>query len=116
MSLFSKFEKLARDRAALLSSGIDPFGAPIEQIFSPTEALINGRRIILAGTNNYLGLSFAPECLRAAHEALDREGTGTTGSRMANGSFSGHRALERELAEFYGVRSCIVFKIGRAHV
>ena len=112
MSLFSKFEKLARDRSALLSSGIDPFGAPIEQIFSPTEALINGRRIILAGTNNYLGLSFHPECLRAAHEALDREGTGTTGSRMANGSFSGHRALERELAEFYGCRSCIVFTTG----
>lgn len=112
MSLFSKFEKLARDRAALLSSGIDPFGAPIEQVFSPTEALINGRRIILAGTNNYLGLSFAPECLRAAHEALDREGTGTTGSRMANGSFSGHRALERELAAFYGCRSCIVFTTG----
>lgn len=112
MSLFSKFDKLAHDRAALLSSGIDPFGAPIEQVFSPTEALINGRRIILAGTNNYLGLSFAPECLKAAHEALDREGTGTTGSRMANGSFSGHRALERELAEFYGCRACIVFTTG----
>jgi 8-amino-7-oxononanoate synthase len=112
MPLFSKFEKLARDRATLLSGGFDPFGAPIDQVFSPTEAMINGRRIILAGTNNYLGLSFAPECLRAAHEALDREGTGTTGSRMANGSFAGHRALERELAEFYGCRSCIVFTTG----
>lgn len=112
MSLFDKFEKLARDRAALLSGGFDPFGAPIDEVYSPTEAMINGRRIILAGTNNYLGLSFAPECLRAAHEALDREGTGTTGSRMANGSFSGHRALERELAEFYGCRACIVFTTG----
>ena len=42
----------------LLGQGIDPFGAPIEEIYSPTEALINGRRTILAGTNNYLGLTF----------------------------------------------------------
>lgn len=112
MSLLGKFEKIAHDRAALLASGLDPFGAPIEELYSPTEARIGGRRILLAGTNNYLGLTFAPECLRAAHDAIDREGTGTTGSRMANGSFAGHRALERELAEFYQCRSAIVFTTG----
>lgn len=112
MSLFTKFEKLAADRQALLSTGFDPFGAPIEEIYSPTEARIDGRRVLLAGTNNYLGLTFAPDCLHAAHEAIDREGTGTTGSRMANGSFAGHRALEREIAEFYDCRSAIVFTTG----
>jgi 8-amino-7-oxononanoate synthase len=112
VSLFDKFSALATDRAALLSTGMDPFGAPLEEVFSATEAKIGGRRVILAGTNNYLGLTRAPECLKAAHDALDREGTGTTGSRMANGSFAGHRALESEIAAFYECRSAIVFTTG----
>jgi len=84
----------------------------IERIVSPTEGIIHGRHTILAGTNNYLGLTFNPECIAAAHRALDTEGTGTTGSRMANGSYSGHRRLEEELAAFYGVRDAIVFSTG----
>ncbi len=112
MSLFDKFQPLAQDRQNLLGQGIDPFGAPIEEVYSPTEARINGRRMILAGTNNYLGLTFDEECLIAAHEALDEQGTGTTGSRMANGSFSGHRALEREFAAFYECEKAIVFTTG----
>ena len=112
MSLFDKFQTLAKDREALLSVGFDPFGTPIEKVFSPTEAQIDGRRIILAGTNNYLGLTFNENCLRAAHDAIDNQGTGTTGSRMANGSFAGHRALEQEMAEFYGCRAGIVFTTG----
>ncbi|MFT5134021.1 MAG: 8-amino-7-oxononanoate synthase [Gammaproteobacteria bacterium] len=112
MTLFSKFDALAKDREALLSVGFDPFGTPIEEIYSPTEARIDGRRILLAGTNNYLGLTFAKECLDAAHKAIDEQGTGTTGSRMANGSFAGHRALEQEMADFYQCRSAIVFTTG----
>ena len=112
MSLFDKFQPLVQDRQSLLGQGVDPFGAPIEEIYSPTEARINGRRTILAGTNNYLGLTFDKECLDAAHAALDELGTGTTGSRMANGSFSGHRALEREIAAFYECEKAIVFTTG----
>lgn len=112
MSLFDKFQPLVQDRQSLLGQGVDPFGAPIEEIYSPTEARINGRRTILAGTNNYLGLTFDKECLDAAHIALDELGTGTTGSRMANGSFSGHRALEREIAAFYECDKAIVFTTG----
>ena len=112
MSLFDKFQPLVQDRQSLLGQGVDPFGAPIEEIYSPTEARINGRRTILAGTNNYLGLTFDKECLEAAHAALDELGTGTTGSRMANGSFSGHRALEREIAAFYECDKAIVFTTG----
>ncbi|MDE0284950.1 MAG: aminotransferase class I/II-fold pyridoxal phosphate-dependent enzyme [Gammaproteobacteria bacterium] len=112
MSLFDKFQPLVQDRQSLLGQDVDPFGAPIEEIYSPTEARINGRRTILAGTNNYLGLTFDKECLDAAHAALDELGTGTTGSRMANGSFSGHRALEREIAAFYECDKAIVFTTG----
>ncbi len=112
MTLFSKFERLAKDREDLLSIGFDPFGTPIEEIYSATEARIDGKRVLLAGTNNYLGLTFSSECLEAAHKAIDEQGTGTTGSRMANGSFAGHRALEQELADFYQCRSAIVFSTG----
>lgn len=112
MSLLDKLDAVAAARKALLPEGMDVFGIPVGQIHSTTEAEIGGRRILFLGTNNYLGLTFAPECLKAAHEALDAEGTGTTGSRMASGSYGGHRALEREFAEFYGVLSCIVFTTG----
>lgn len=112
MSLLDKLEAVATARKALLPEGIDVFGTPIEEVYSSTEARIDGRRILFLGTNNYLGLTFAPECLQAAHAAIDSEGTGTTGSRMANGSYSGHRALERELADFYHCQSCIVFTTG----
>ena len=112
MSLLDKLDAVAAARKALLPDGIDVFGTPIEEVYSSTEAKIGGRRILFLGTNNYLGLTFATECLQAAHAAIDSEGTGTTGSRMANGSYSGHRALERELADFYHCQSCIVFTTG----
>ncbi|MGH8684291.1 MAG: serine palmitoyltransferase, partial [Nitrosospira sp.] len=112
MSLLEKLDAVAAARKALLPEGIDVFGIPIEEVYSSTEAKIGDRRILFLGTNNYLGLTFAPECLQAAHKAIDSEGTGTTGSRMANGSYRGHRALEREFADFYHCQSCIVFTTG----
>ncbi len=112
MSLLDKLDTGAAARKALLPEGIDVFGMPIEEVYSSTEARVSGRRILFFGTNNYLGLTFAPECLQAAHKAIDSEGTGTTGSRMANGSYSGHRALEREFSDFYHCRSSIVFTTG----
>jgi 8-amino-7-oxononanoate synthase len=112
MGLFDKFQGLVQARRDLEALGVDPFGVEIERIISPTEGIIRGQRTILAGTNNYLGLTFHPDCIAAAHRALDAEGTGTTGSRMANGSYSGHRLLEKELAAFYGLRDAIVFSTG----
>ena len=112
MNLLQKFsEKIAR-KTALLPDDIEVFGAPIEEIYSATEARIADRRVIFFGTNNYLGLTFSPECINAAHAALDAEGTGTTGSRMANGSYLRHRMLERQLAEFYECKHCIIFTTG----
>ncbi len=112
MALFDKFNKLASERAELFPTGLSPFETRIEEVYSPTEARIGGRRVLLAGTNNYLGLTFAPECIEAAQKAVEREGTGTTGSRMANGSYGGHCALEAELGDFYQSNSVIVFSTG----
>jgi len=112
MALLDKLQPVAEQRSRLAGAGLDPFATIIDDVISPTEARIDGRRVILAGTNNYLGLTFDDACLAAAHAALQREGTGTTGSRMANGSYASHRALERELAAFYGLRDAIVFSTG----
>ena len=114
MALLEKFRQIADAREAVARLGEDPFRATIERILSPTEAIVNGRPMILAGTNNYLGLTLDTQCIEAAVQALREEGTGTTGSRMANGSYSGHVALEKDLAEFYGRRWCVVFSTGYA--
>ena len=99
-------------REELAALGIDPFGVTIDRIVSPTEGIIQGRATILAGTNNYLGLTFDPDCVAAARTALETSGTGTTGSRMANGSYAAHRELEVDLARFYDKRDAIVFSTG----
>ena len=112
MSIFDKFQQLAATRRELEKSCDTFFNIVMEEIISGTEAVINGRPTILAGSNNYLGLSFDSDCIDAACEAVRKEGTGTTGSRMANGTFAGHLALERELAEYFGRQSAIVFSTG----
>jgi 8-amino-7-oxononanoate synthase len=112
MGIFDKFQQVEATRRALAEKGVKSITVVMEEILSPTEAIINGRRTILAGTNNYLGLTFDPDCIKAACQALWEEGTGTTGSRMANGTFSGHVALEHELADFFGCRGAIVFSTG----
>jgi 8-amino-7-oxononanoate synthase len=112
MSILDKFRQLAAARDALIGDGRPPFGAVIEKILSPTEGIMYGRRTILLGTNNYLGLTFDPTCIEMAQAALRDEGTGTTGSRMANGTFSAHADLEHELADFFGRRGTIVFSTG----
>ncbi|MEM1082075.1 MAG: 8-amino-7-oxononanoate synthase, partial [Pseudomonadota bacterium] len=112
MSLFDKFSDLAHARAGLGQQAVAPVATPIERVFSASEGQINGQRIILAGTNNYLGLTFQPEVLQAAHAALDEFGSGTTGSRMANGSYDAHQRLERELASAWGWPSAMVFSTG----
>jgi 8-amino-7-oxononanoate synthase len=110
--LFDKFKDMADFQAELAREDVVPFGAVTEQLLSSTEAIVGGRKVILAGTNNYLGLSYDPRCIEAAREATSKWGTGTTGSRMANGSFAEHVELERELAAFYDVGHAISFTTG----
>ena len=111
MSLFDKFEQIAAARQPFAERGIRS-NVVMEKVISSTEAIINGRSVILAGTNNYLGLTFDPDCIEAASIAVREQGTGTTGSRMANGSYSDHVQLEQELAEFFGCQYGMVFSTG----
>jgi 8-amino-7-oxononanoate synthase len=111
MSLFEKFDQIAAARQPFVERGIRS-NVVMEKIISSTEAIINGNRVILAGTNNYLGLTFDPDCIEAASAAVREQGTGTTGSRMANGSYSDHVQLEQELAEFFGRQYGMVFSTG----
>jgi 8-amino-7-oxononanoate synthase len=114
MALLDKFESAAAIREQLRAGGHDPTQVVIERIVSPTEGLVEGRPTILAGTNNYLGLTFDPACVEAGRKAIEESGTGTTGSRMANGSFAAHAALERELADLFQVPHGMIFSTGYA--
>jgi 8-amino-7-oxononanoate synthase len=112
MSLFSKFDAIRTGIDALVAYGRNPFDMRFEKILSATEALLEGRRCLLFGTNNYLGLTFDPTCIEASVRSVHEAGTGTTGSRIANGTYSDHALLERRMAEFYGKRSAMVFTTG----
>lgn len=112
MGLFDRFAGLQQLHAGAKTVGRDPFAVTMDRMVSQTEAIIGNRPTILVGTNNYLGLTFDPACIAAAKDALDKFGTGTTGSRVLNGTYDGHRALERDLAAFYGRAHCIVFTTG----
>jgi 8-amino-7-oxononanoate synthase len=112
MDLFDKFNPIKEAYNALTSGGGDPFGVAFDRIASPTIGVINNREIVLAGTNNYLGLTFDDAVITAGQQALRTFGTGTTGSRIANGTFGPHRLLEEEMAAHYGMSSAIVFTTG----
>jgi 8-amino-7-oxononanoate synthase len=112
MSLLARLSVLRDAHRALTDSGQDPFSVEFNRVLSATEAIVRGRRTILLGTNNYLGLTFDAGCVESGIAALAREGTGTTGSRVANGTYVGHRHLERRLAAFYGRRGAMVFSTG----
>ena len=112
MDIFDKYAQFAGRHAKLLELGADPFAVRLDELRSATEADIDGRPTILAGTNNYLGLTYDPSCIAAAEEAVRRYGTGTTGSRIANGTYGLHTELEAAFATFLRRRSCMVFSTG----
>ena len=112
MDLFDKYALVAGRHGKLLQAGADPFGVCVEKLLSATEARINGRDTILAGTNNYLGLTFDRDCMAAAVTGIRDHGTGTTGSRIANGTYGIHRELEAEIAHFLNRRSAMIFPTG----
>ena len=111
--LFDKFQPLIDQREALLSTGItDPFNLVMEKVISPTVAVCNGRETILLGTYNYMGMTFDPDVIAAGKKALDEFGSGTTGSRVLNGTYSGHKACEEALKDFYAMDHAMVFSTG----
>jgi len=110
--VLSHFRALRDEHAAVAAIGRDPFGVAFDAVLSATEAMLGGRRVLLLGTNNYLGLTFDPDCVEAAVTATRALGTGTTGSRIANGTYGGHAALEARLAAFLRRRAAMVFTTG----
>lgn len=112
LDLFDKFNPILNDYNNLPPGEANPFTVSMEKVLSPTTAIINGRETILAGTNNYMGMTFNAECLKAAQEALASFGTGTTGSRTLNGTYNSHKHLEETLKKFYDVDHAIVFSTG----
>jgi 8-amino-7-oxononanoate synthase len=112
LSLLQKHLAQTQAYSGIRQSGADPFAVRFDAVLSPTEAELDGRRVILLGTNNYLGLTFDADCVDASIDAVRRWGTGTTGSRIANGSFGAHVAMETALARFYGRKHAMVFTTG----
>ena len=113
VDLFSRFDPLIKMRNDLLDSGVeDPFSLVMERVLSPTVAICNGRETILLGTYNYMGMTFDPDVIEAGRQALADFGSGTTGSRVLNGTYLGHRQVEQALCDFYDMKHAMVFSTG----
>jgi 8-amino-7-oxononanoate synthase len=93
------------------AKGIYPFFQPLEGT-DGTEVIMNGRKVLMLGSNNYLGLTFDPRIVKAAHEGIERFGTSCTGSRLINGTLCIHEELEKRLAVFMKRESALVFSTG----
>jgi 8-amino-7-oxononanoate synthase len=107
------FEKCYQFTAAdnARKAGLYPFFRPLDFNDGP-EAVIDGRRVLMFGSNNYLGLTTHPKVREAAKAAIDRFGTSMTGSRLVNGSMKLHNEFEEKLAAFFGKESALVFTTG----
>jgi 8-amino-7-oxononanoate synthase len=112
VDLLEKHKGIIERHDRMMQMGVNAMGPVNDKILSPTRAIINGKQTILAGTNNYMGMTFDSSCIAAGKQALDEFGTGTTGSRVANGNYAMHKALEKELATFLNKKHCIVFTTG----
>ncbi|HEX6302750.1 MAG TPA: aminotransferase class I/II-fold pyridoxal phosphate-dependent enzyme [Anaerolineales bacterium] len=110
MDIFEKCGEFTEAREAM-AAGFYPYFIPLSES-EGTEAVYQDRRLIMCGSNNYLGLTTHPKVRQAAKDAVDRFGTSCTGSRFLNGTLEMHEQLERELAEWVGKESALVFSTG----
>jgi len=97
--------------AQVKEADLYPYFRPIEKN-DGTRAIMQGREIIMAGSNNYLGLLSDPRVKKAAEEAIEQYGSGCTGSRFLNGTLDLHIQLEEQLAAFMGAEACVLFSTG----
>ena len=106
-------KKLAEYRIPqmFMEQGIYPFYHPIET-GQDTEVILRGKKTLMFGSNSYLGLTQHPELIEAGKQALDKYGTGASGSRLMNGNLDLHEQLEAELAAFVGKEAATVFSTG----
>ena len=110
MDLFTKcFEFTRADEVKAM--GVYPYFRPIEENEGPV-VQIEGRKIIMAGSNNYLGLTAHPKVVEAAVKAVEKYGTGCSGSRYLTGTLDLHIELEERLAKFFNAESVLLFSTG----
>ena len=95
----------------LRSLGIYPFFQPFDRS-EGAEAILHGRRVLMFGSNNYLGLTVDPRVREAAREAIALYGTSMTGSRLMNGTSTLHQDVERKMARFLGKEAALIFTTG----
>lgn len=100
-----------KEAAEARTSGIYPFFKSIERS-QGTKVYIEGREMLMAGSNNYLGLANDPRLKEAAEKAVERYGTSCSGSRFMNGTLDLHEQFEDKLAEFVGKKSAVCFTTG----
>jgi 8-amino-7-oxononanoate synthase len=112
MDLLDKLRAVEKRRARFADGAAKPGETVIDRVLGPCEVVIQGRPTLMFGSNNYLGLTLHPEVVEAARQAVVEYGTGTTGSRTANGTLALHDNLERELADWFGKRYAIIFSTG----
>ncbi|RPJ08639.1 MAG: pyridoxal phosphate-dependent aminotransferase family protein, partial [Spirochaetaceae bacterium] len=110
MDIFDKCRKLSRADEAR-AQGYYPYFREVEENDGPI-VRIAGKELIMAGSNNYLGLSVHPEVKKAAVDAIEKYGTTCSGSRYLNGTLVIHHELEDSLAEFLHTDSCLCFTTG----
>ena len=110
--LLDKLKAVEKRRALFAAERARPGETVIERVLGPCEVVINGKRTLMFGSNNYLGLTLEPDVVAAARDALVEYGTGTTGSRTANGTLSLHEELEAEFSNWYGKRHALIFSTG----
>jgi len=110
MDIFEKCYKYTQAKDAI-KEGLYPYFIPLEEN-EGTEVEFEGLRLIMCGSNNYLGLTTHPKVKKAAKDAIERYGTSCTGSRFLNGTLALHEKLEKELAEFVSKESSLVFSTG----
>ncbi len=91
--------------------GLYPYFHPFEENEGPV-VVIGGRKVIMAGSNNYLGLTTNPKVQEAAKKAIDKYGTGCSGSRYLTGTLDLHVELEERLAKFMGKEACMTYSTG----
>lgn len=110
MHVFAKCENFTTSRQ-LREKGLYPYFVPIEESHD-TYVVIDGEEKIMVGSNNYMGLTHDPRIIEASRQALERYGSGNTGSRFLNGNLDIHDRLEEELADFVGKEAALVFSTG----
>ncbi len=110
MDIFQKCTQFTR-ADEVREAGLYPYFIPLSNN-EGTEALIGDHRLIMIGSNNYLGLTVHPKVRQAAEEAIVKYGTSCTGSRFLNGTLEMHLELERKLADWVGKEAAVVFSTG----